>query len=408
MIGGTDLVVYLSMIGLTILLLSRVFKGNIVVKKAGIDKLYLMFFLSSLCTLLSTRIFSVQPSWQWQAFVFFVYYFILYLFYFFVSITAGDAYAPFINGIKYGTLIQIIYGYIQFLAYSFLSVDLNDLIFNRTLHLVEKASHYNYGVLVPSGFSWHPGTLAPLLVIAYCMFLNNFYVKILIITLSVLTQSSTCVIGAIAVVGLEIFFSAIDKRKEKKKRDRKTIILILIGAVIILIAVSQFNIIENAGNELLRIITRFQNRQSNNDYSTYYHMRYYTGLWEVAKSANFVQLLFGIGGGCSGYPYTRLFGQYVNHQPWDVESQIVADLINFGIVGFIILYTWMIKMAIAGYKLDRRYVICIVALLLESFTYNVRFFWVLIFLMFMHISIIRKENMWVLENNGRKTQKQTG
>ena len=83
---------------------------------------------------------------------------------------------------------------------------------------------------------------------------------------------------------------------------------------------------------------------------------------------------------------------------WEVESQIIADLINHGIVGFMLLYYWIIRIAIKGYKIDRRYSICITGILIESITYNVRFMWVLLFIMFLWISILKNKNIWIADN----------
>ena len=409
MIGGTSFVVYLTLAAIAVMLIGGAFANKLKISKRKFDSLYFAFFISSLFTLLSSRIYTSYPEWKWQGFVFFIYYSILFAFYFLGKSEKADIVSPFICGLKVCVLIQVAYGYLQFLLYTVFSVDINNFLFNQTFHIVKEASHYNYGVLVPTGFSWHPGTLAPLLVIGYCLYKDKFYIKALIVGLAFLTQSSTCVIGVIAVVGLELVFRIIDRRKDNKKSQKRTIIGIGIAIVALVVALTATNIWELISFEISRLWFRFQNRYiaSGSDLSTFYHMRYYTGLGEIASRSSFLQILFGVGGGCSGYPFVKVFSQYVSYMPWDVEAQIVADLIDYGIVGFSILYIWIFRLIKRGYKLDRRYAICLIAILAESVTYNVRFMWVLIFMMIMNISISAKINVWDIESFSHKqTRKQ--
>lgn len=396
LIRGTSFIVHLTIIGIFVLIIKGCLGKGLRIKKTQIDKLYIFFYCSSFMSLLCSRVYTDLPEWKWQALVFFIYYTILAVFYFLASSAKKDIITAFIKGLKYGALVQVIYGYLQFFLYTFFSLDINDLIFNKSMHLVEKASHYNYGVLVPTGFSWHPGTLAPLLVIGYCLYYNNLLVKFLIIGLAFLSQSSTCVIGIIAVLTLDFSFRLIDRRKLNKKSSRKTILTAGITIVAILIIISQTSLMDTISNEFSRLISRFANRSvaSTSDLSTFYHMRYYSGLPEIASKSNIFQMLFGVGSGCSGYPFVKVFGQYIYAQPWDVEAQIVADIVNYGIVGFTILYAWIIRIIIKGYRIDRRYSLCMVAILAESFTYNVRFMWVLVFFMFLNMSVNKKQNIW--------------
>ena len=105
------------------------------------------------------------------------------------------------------------------------------------------------------------------------------------------------------------------------------------------------------------------------------HRRYYTEYFNVLDNSSIPQILFGYGIGCSGYPFTEMFGQYGNHASWAVESDIMNILLSRGIFGFVLYYGMLIFIAIKGFKISYKYLCTTIILIIGGITYNIQFDW---------------------------------
>ncbi len=398
-IKGTSFIYLLSVGLIVIVVVYNCGKIKYSLKKQ--DGVYIVFFLVTLFSTIIGILFSRPDQWKWQAFVFFAYSVVLFAIYYFLQRESGFAIARIVSGLRIGLLVNVIYGYVQVLLDKLFRLDINDLIFVKALKMVNTSSHYHFGKLVPSGFTWHPGAYAPILVTAYCMFYDNFLVKAMIIGMAFLTKSSTCSVGVVICVLLEGFFRI-------RKADLKVQIRTMITLSVVLIAASvvavKSGLISLAVSEIERVFSRVQtaNVYVADNFSTYYHVRYYLGIGKIASHANILQILFGIGGGCSGYAFMRVFDQYVGMPPWDVESQVIADLISYGVIGFVLLSVWMIRAVKRGSKIDNRYTIFFLSVFTMFLTYNIRFSWVLVFLFLIQISIKKRVSIWGLSDKEKK------
>ena len=393
MVSGTQFIFFaLIFVVVFSLIKSRGMRINIIR-----DRLYIIIFICSTISMLAGAIFNKEPDqWKWQAFVFWSNNVIIFAFYIIGSGFSERGIKAFFHGFKLCAICQVIYGYFQYFGYTFFKLDLNQVLFGKILGIDRAISHYNYGVLVPSGFSWHSGTFAPLLVILYCMSANSLLLKALILGIAALTQSSTCMLGVICCVFIDFVDKALKlKIKIRKKVFFYCIIAITIG-ILVLIKSGMIHIILS---EIERLISRILTKSSINlDMSTYYHKRYYLGLADIAKESNVLQLLFGYGEGCSGYPFVKVFGQYTTSSPWVVESEIVNRLLNRGIIGFVLIYAWLIRLIKNGRKISKQYVKCFIALFLESVTYNIGFFWVIVVEIMLQLAVKKNIDVWQSEN----------
>lgn len=389
LISGTQIIFFALLITMGFVAIKRgLFKIKIVK-----DKVFTWICIISFFSMVSGILFNNNPNrWKWQAVVFFLYNTVIFIFYFISAEFTDEDIRSFFQGFKLCAIIQVVYGYMQFFFYRIWKIDLNEAIFGNMLHLDRPLSHYNYDTLVPSGFSWHPSTYAPLLVILYCMSEGNIVVKCLAVGIAVLAQNSTCILG-ISCCLLFDFFKIISK--SKKKLTKKKIIIGAVVLIVTFILVFRTNLIDSINKEVGRVIRRiFTESNVNFDMSSYYHKRYYWGLFEIANKSNIVQLLFGYGEGCSGYPFVKLYSQYISNPPWSVESEVVNRLINKGIVGFTLTYMWLFRILKKGIRINTNFLICMIALLVESITYNIAFFWVFVIEIMMQISLKRRIDIW--------------
>lgn len=398
MVNGTSFIVYLLLLGFVVLFIHMFTSNKAKIRKNRIDTLYFWIFLSSISTLLSAVLFMEIDQWKWQAITFFIYYSIFYFFYFLLCNETSDFVSGYCSGLKKIIIVQVAFCYIQYIVYTVFGIDINDIVFNETLHMVEKASHFYYGEYVPTGFSWHPATLAPLLVIGYCFYYKNNFIKLFLIGAAILTKNSTCLLGIAVCIIYDIINSIMKVRREGSRLGWKSILSLLCVICLIAYFIVFTDFMQLFSDQLLRLFNRVLNNNiSVTDISTYYHVRYITGIWDIIKVANPLQILFGTGYGCSGYAFVKVFHQYTNIAPWDIECQVSADLISRGIIGFILTYIWIFKIIKKGKKIDHRYILCMVALLIQYFTYNICFMWVLIFQMIIYLAVREKINIWNLK-----------
>lgn len=393
MLNGTQFI-FFALIAVIIFTLLRSQNMRIYVMK---DKLYACIVANLILSSVSGVIFNNNPSqWKWQAIVFLIYDLLIYVFYIMSANFSKRDIKAFFQGFKICAVIQIIYGYIQYFSYLLFKLDLNQTLFGKILNLDHPLSHYNYGRLVPSGFSWHAGTFAPLLVITYCMAKSSFVLKILIIGIAALTQSSTCIIGVMCCAMLNLF---VNLKKIHIKWKKRTIMFTLAVFTIGIIIIFKTGIIHILVNEVKRLFIRVLTKSNASvDMSSYFHKRYYLGLPDIVQNSNLMQLIWGYGEGCSGYPFVKVFNQYASTSPWVVESEIINRLLNRGIIGFVFIYIWLVRIAKNGWKISKQYAICFIALFFESITYNIGFFWVLIVEIMMQLAVKKGMNIWSSEN----------
>ena len=125
-------------------------------------------------------------------------------------------------------------------------------------------------------------------------------------------------------------------------------------------------------------------------------MNYYILIPDIIMNNNFINALFGYGLECSGYIYSKMYGQYVG-SVWVIESDIVNTLLNVGIIGFVIYY-WIIYrifFVVKANKNKNKYRLFIVVILLSGITYNIQFNWTFLLILMLYglAQIDRKVNI---------------
>lgn len=282
--------------------------------------------------------------------------------------------------------VQVIVCIAQFLLYNGAHIDLNQLVFRDILHMVENPSQYKLGVFHPSGMCWHSAFMAPIVIIAFVV-CDSYFVKTLAVVDAVICNNATAMIGIGVCLGLTGMFSIVDflKRASKTVRKRTFIAISLIVVAIIPILFCT-NIVPVVYDKIVDIYGRATGAVYDGG-SANAHIRYFTAYPNVVKNSSIIQFLFGYGTGNSGYTMSNLYGQYVDLKSWVVETDVMNQIYSNGIIGFILYYSFLLYIAIKGYKLNRKYFILTISIILAGITYNIQFDWVLFmeFLLFLTI-----------------------
>lgn len=283
------------------------------------------------------------------------------------------------NALKGICGLQIIWALLQYIFF-FFNININKIIFINFLHL-----NLNITNSI-CGFSWHPGTLAPIIVLAYFLYSNPLF-RLLIVFVSLICNNATALIGGLFCIIISLF-----NFLKRKKIKKEMIIRICLLFIFIIIVGIYFDIFSLGIEKIERIIGRVTGTIY--DQSAIGHIRYYTSLPNVIKISNPIQILFGYGTGCSGYPIDQLYDQYSFLNNWAVESDIMNILYNWGIVGFILVYMIIGIIIAKGYKIDKRYSYVTLIIALEGITYNVMYDWVLLLFMLFYICVNKKIDFW--------------
>lgn len=296
------------------------------------------------------------------------------------------------NGIVHGCILNIIWGYFQVVSYSVFNIDLNTAFFSGTFGRTEVTALRN-GDMCLSGFGWHPAQMIPIILLLFLL-TDNVFFHALILFAAVLTYNSTCLFAVLLCFGMSLFFS---RKVSKEKNNIKKTIIAIIGSALGIILLLKFpDVRESLFGSVSRLYERIHNAHSGTakDFSTQAHMRYYTALPDIMKQENILIIIFGNGFNCSGYPFSMMFGQYIQYKTWVTESDIVNFLLGNGLVWTIIFYGWIISIGIRGYRLSYKYLVFVVCLVSCGVMYNIQYYWVLIFEIAMEYSLKCEYNIF--------------
>lgn len=299
------------------------------------------------------------------------------------------------KGLKVGCLINLFWCYFQLALYNLTKIDINDLIFHKTLKLMETASAYRNGVdYCVTGLGWHPGQLVPIIILLFFMF-DSFIIRLLVLGVCVFSNNSTCLVtGMLCVLGV----IAVEMIKGKGNIEGKKIA----SSVILLLALVVATLIKNdfllfATDKIAGLFDRLgQVLQPGEieDKSTYLHARYYSYYPNIVEKQNVFENLFGLGYECSGYPYTKYLDQFTSLNDWIPETDYMNFIIGRGWIWTLLYYFWMLKGSFKARRVSPFYLLFTLIVMMCGVMYNNQFFWVVIAEMIMIEAGKQEKNIW--------------
>ncbi len=301
------------------------------------------------------------------------------------------------KGVQCACVIQLVWCLLQFVLYRLWTIDLNQIVFVNILHTVESASHYKAGAFLPSGMCWHAAFMAPVAAISYMIF-DNWVIKGLAVLDAIVCNNATALIVICICVFLDFIFQL--RRCNETKKIRAQSLAAVLVLIVLIPYVMKTGIWKTVLEKVVYIIQRITGSAFDGG-SADAHIRYYTDYPKVLQRSSLIQILFGYGLGCSGYPISVIKGQYDALKSWAVESDVIDILVSRGVFGFFIFYGWIIRIAARGIKTDYRYFVLAVALAAGGITYNIQFDWVILIELMLWLSLKRNVNFF--QNITKKT-----
>lgn len=291
------------------------------------------------------------------------------------------------RAIKMMCLIQLCWIPLQYILYHIANIDINQIVFVDGLHMVENASFYRSWEYHPSGLSWHSAVLAPMFVFAMVMF-ESIPVRLLVLLDASICGNTTSLIGALLCGALLLFFRLPRIRWATPRVRRITLWVVVAAAVFGALLSLRFSIWGAIWDRVTYMFTRFL--AGSDDASTAAHMGYFKDYIPILRQSSPMQILFGYGLGCSGYPISVMYDRYTTLASWSIECDIINILVSRGVIGFALYYYFLIYIAVQGGKQDYRYFAVMLPVLVQGFGYNIQWDYVVMLEIIMYCCIKQK------------------
>lgn len=386
--GGRPIYYYFALL----IVMAYVFAYNkLVFAKDNLIKFYVISLgVSVLLSLIS----EMNETWKRASFAGYIWFLVIYLFYNYTSryVTQKNI-MTYIKYFKIAAVFQIFWAYMQYFLYQFFSIDVNNYIFNEILGITAVGTFHRDGTIMITGLWPHPQNIAVLAVICWFLF-DNMWIKIAFIGIGILSKSSTMMLGLFLCIVTSVFFNIASIKKVWKVNRFFIASVISVGLVCIYV-ISRTDIVSMMQFEIERLMMRVS--LTTTDQSALTHLSYFTQLPDIWSRSGILDILFGFGYRCSGYPFARYYGLYSNLSSFVVECDVVNIILSSGLIGGIVYYSWLLKLALKGKKLSAKYLFCTVIIIILGITYEVQIDWVLIFEMFMFISIKYNYNIFCMQ-----------
>lgn len=357
------------------------YKKFFIVNVPIVNILYLELILSTIIGM----IWNLQESYQKSSIFMGLLSFLTYMVFLYMNHSIKNDFEVIVyvkKALKLMMIIQLLWIPIQYMVYNLCNLDINNLIFVDMLHISNDASFIRAWTWYPAGCCHHPAVIAPMFVIAFCYF-NSLPIKLLIIFDSLICGSSTALVGVLIALVLTIFSELFVNRKIMVKR--KNIIFLVLLIVFVIIVFYQSNGFDVINERLSYLFTRVTGLST--DDSTSAHFQYYLDYIDIFKKSNIFQRLFGCGEGCSGMWASLIYGRYAELGNWSIECDIVNILVNRGIIGFILFYSFLISIIIKGWKFNKYYSIVVLAIVVQGLGYNVQWDYIILIELLFYLCI---------------------
>ena len=380
-------------------ILSLILRKRCIVWKWNFYGVIFLFTIISSIICLMTNMPSYWRIPQYKNIIWEIMYFAIFMFF----LTSKDAdSAFFLKGIYYSSIFQMFWGFLQFTLFNVMQIRINDIIFGDLLRMQTRELTQTKGNSIAlSGMCWNVGNLVALMCFGY-FFCNSTILKLLFIMFSLLSGSRTLLLGMCVCVAGDIY---IHKTKKPHLKKKTLGLIVLIGVIIIVMMLSNQQLLTLVTEKINYLFMAFSKDFLANQTSSKIHRRYWVTIGQVAEWNGMLHNLLGWGNGCSGYPFSEIFGQFLGDQ-WVVECDYINRLWSFGFTGFILWYGWFVKMLLKGRKIDKRYLVLFSAILIEGVTYNAIQGWCYLTLLVIFSDVIRKQNTFqILENMRSVTKK---
>ncbi len=288
----------------------------------------------------------------------------------------------FLKGIRICCILQVVWGWGQLIL---------DKAFGLELNLMLGFSdQYKSGKMVYNALTAHAGLLVPTLIIGF-LTEKNLFAKLLFLGFAFLTRNTTVMIAMFCCVLLYGIMISIPQYLFHLSKDKAKRALLLAVIVVICLTIMLDNVRDDFVYNFSRVISLMNGRMTSGSDAT--HLRYLTSFPKIIANSSIVNILFGFGLGTSGFQMVKYFNQY-STSIWTVECDWIDIFYSVGVIGFAIIYGVLIYISILGYKINKKYTIYGLSMMIAGAFYNFHLYWVLIFEIILFDFVRKKRDIW--------------
>lgn len=325
--------------------------------------------------------------------IWYMLYFIVFIFY--ANAKHYKKVKSYLYGIYVSGLVQLIWSFLQFIIYYMCGKPLNDIIFDGVFYVTrESVSHMKGNSIILSGLCWNAANMAPLIAFTYC-FSESIMIKLGIIIYSLISGSRTVMIGIAVCVTVDLYTNICKKKISRNKVQLIIIVSMTAMGIAVLAFITKSYVYEIVLTKIKTLFFSLSSSHMQNEGSASVHIRYWTTVFDVVQKGGLLDILFGYGIGCSGYPFAAYYNQWEGliHGPWSTECDYINYLWGTGLISVLFRYCWYIKKCLLSYRINKRYFMYFMAFFVEGITYNISFNWNLILILFMIVLISKHEDI---------------
>lgn len=268
----------------------------------------------------------------------------------------------FLGGLYVSCILQIIWGWIQYFAWEFFEVSVNEVVFHDWMKMGLEGIRWTFvkdGHLRLSGTGWEAAYFSLALLTAYIL-TTKWYVKLIVVLEILASTSRTGLVVLIMLLAYELIVSKKLKEFRKSKPQLFCISFMAVGAVVVYLILNSNLLAE------LDVIKRLESTIAsleNMDASSMAHARYYLAVPAIWSQCGWLRILLGYGIAASGTPFQIYYQQYVALGAWSVESDVITLLMGSGLIGCLAYYIWNIGKMLRSKRNGKEYMIALLILL---------------------------------------------
>lgn len=304
-----------------------------------------------------------------------------------------DNVQSFFKGFDLSCKIQLLWCCVQFVSHKVWNLPVNTIVFDKWLSMSEQTTQVRNGEYVCSGLHWHASNMIMILVYLF-LFSKSWIIKLLSIFIMLQTSNTTAMLAVSFCIICEIIVFIYKKSKNwiVSINTEKRIIVILMSGIGVIFGNKLVPILMEIYNSYIYRFTsltgNLQGGEADVGVSSLVHLNYYVNLPDMISNSHIINVLLGYGLSCSGYIYSELYNQY-KEMVWVIESDLVNNILNLGIIGFIVFYLLIIRLLyyIKLNKVNYKLCIFILAMLLSGVTYNVQQIWLIVVILMLYVYV---------------------
>ena len=303
----------------------------------------------------------------------------LYFAYVFLITDKGKKRTLFFRGLYHSCVLQLFWSYFQYTFATVTGKNINQILFADILQMWSgNITQYKNGHIAISGLNVNAGLLPPILMFLY-VYTSKKWIRVLLLLLFFISGSSTMALCGLMLLGISMFV----KMKEMRSNGIRIRANYLVSSAAIGVAAATVIFQPNIYNRMYDIfsllVSRLTSVRSANylDGSTFAHARYFTSIPYILSNINPINALFGFGIRCGGVPFVKFFNQYPD-LIYGTECDITLSLYGMGLVGLAVMYWLLFCIVLKGKKLDSKYLVFIVPIILSGLFYSIQLNWVLL------------------------------